>query len=154
MYGEGIGSIKILIEVGLVSISFRKYQPKEILEEMKKAGLTHIEWGSDIHAPKDNTEKLHALRQLQEAYGITCCSYGTYFHLGVTALEELEEYIRAAKILGTNILRLWCGNKNPEEYSDKEREELFTVCRKAAEIARHPVWKNVLCQSASGKSDH
>ena len=38
-------------KLGLVSVSFRGHTPREILEEMKKVGLSCIEWGSDVHAP-------------------------------------------------------------------------------------------------------
>ena len=72
---------------------------------------------------------------MQKKHGIQCCSYGTYFRLGETPLEELEGYIDAAKILGTNILRLWCGDKDSEKYTITEKENLFSVCKKAAEIA-------------------
>lgn len=137
-------------QLGLVSVSFRNHTPKEILKEMKKVGLSWVEWGSDIHAPKEDIEGLQELKKLQDAYGITCCSYGTYFRLGVTSLAELDEYIRAAKVLGTNILRLWCGNKNSEEYLEQERNELFAVCRKAAEIAcREDV---ILCMECHGNT--
>lgn len=123
-------------QLGLVSVSFRKNTPEDILSKMKAAGLSFIEWGSDIHAPKDDAENLRNLAELQETYGIECCSYGTYFRLGVTPLEELNSYIDGAKVLGTDILRLWCGNRNSEEYTKEEQEELFAVCRKAAEIAK------------------
>lgn len=121
--------------LGLVSISFREHTPEEILKAMKLAGLTCIEWGSDVHAPKDDRENLKALVKLQEAYGITCSSYGSYFKLGRDLLEELPGYIEAAKVLGTNIIRLWCGGKNSEDYTETEREELFEACRQAAAIA-------------------
>lgn len=121
---------------GLVSISFRKNTPKQILATVKKAGLSCIEWGSDVHAPKDDTKKLNEIAVLQNKYGIACSSYGTYFRLGETPTEELEGYIKAAKILGTDILRLWCGDKDSLEYTDSERERLFGECIKAAEIAQ------------------
>lgn len=119
--------------LGLCSVSFRKHQPKEILQAMQAVGLTCIEWGSDIHAPIDKAEEIAAL---QKKYGITCCSYGTYFRVGMTPAEELEDYIRAAKILGTDTLRLWCGNKNAENYTQAEAERLFAQCKSLAEIAR------------------
>lgn len=122
-------------ELGLVSISFRKNSPQEILAAMKQAGLTCIEWGSDIHAPKDDEARLQELAALQKQYGIRCCAYGTYFRLGQTPMEELPGYIAAAKILGTDILRLWCGTKNSEEYTPEEEEELYTLCRRAAKMA-------------------
>lgn len=75
------------------------------------------------------------LADLQKECGIRCCSYGTYFRLGVTPICELEGYIDAAKILGTDILRLWCSDKGSAEFSDAEKQELFVECRKATVIA-------------------
>ena len=121
--------------LGLVSISFREHSAQEILEAMKKTKLSVIEWGSDIHAPKDDIKNLETLAKMQEKYGVKCCSYGTYFNLGVDNTAELEGYIRAAKILGTDILRLWCGNKGSAEYSENETQFLLEECKKAAKIA-------------------
>ena len=119
-------------KLGLVSVSFRGCSPKQILMAMKDAGLNYIEWGSDVHVPPEKAEEIALL---QKNYGITCCSYGTYFRLGVTPMEELPAYIAAAKLLGTDILRLWCGNKNSEEYTEEEKAFLFRACREAAAIA-------------------
>ena len=119
-------------QLGLVSVSFRAHAPEEILSAMQKAGLTCIEWGSDVHCPP---EKARELASLQEKYGITCCSYGTYFRLGITPMEQLTDYISAAKALGTDILRLWCGDKNSGEYTQQEKAQLFAACKTAAKMA-------------------
>lgn len=120
---------------GLVSISFRSLTPKQIIDAAANAGLTCVEWGSDVHAPCHDLPKLQEIAALQADSGIFCCSYGTYFHIGTNAPEELPDYIRAAKILGTNILRLWCGSKGSEEYTPEELEVLYAQCRLLAEIA-------------------
>ena len=122
--------------LGLVSVSFRKYLVKDIIKAVKEAGLSCIEWGSDVHAPCLDKERLLEISKLQNEYGIKCCSYGTYFRLGETPIEQLEDYISAAKILGTDILRLWCGTKSGADMSDVEKEELFKECKKASEIAK------------------
>ena len=121
--------------LGLVSVSFRHHSPKEILEAAKATGLSCIEWGSDVHAPCHDTERLKEIAALQKEYGIVCSSYGTYFRLGETPIEELETYIQAAKILGTDILRLWCGTKSGRDMTNEERDALLDACKKAAEIA-------------------
>ena len=121
--------------IGLVSISFRGCTPEEIIKSVKDAGLSCIEWGSDVHAPKDDENRLEEICKLQEEYGISCSSYGTYFFIGAMPTDELEGYAKAAKKLKTNILRVWCGNKNSQDYTDKEKEALFYECKKAAEIA-------------------
>ncbi len=122
--------------LGLCSVSFRENTPKEIIKAAKAAGLDFIEWGSDVHAPCTDTKKLTEIAALQEEYGIRCSSYGTYFRLGVTSADELSDYINAAKILGTSVLRVWCGDKNSEEYTDGERDALISACRAAADIAK------------------
>lgn len=123
-------------KLGLVSVSFRQHSPKEILEAAKAAGLSCIEWGSDIHAPYNDIEKITEIADLQKKYGIECSSYGTYFRLGETPVEELEQYIGATKILGTDILRLWCGRKSGKDMTDEERSNLLSACRQAAAIAK------------------
>ena len=99
-------------ELGLVSVSFRQHDPKTITKAAQAAGLSFIEWGSDVHAPCRDVVRLREIASLQNEYGIFCSSYGTYFRLGETPIDELEDYVRAAKLLGTNILRLWCGRKS------------------------------------------
>lgn len=123
--------------LGLVSVSFRGHSPKEILEGMKQVGLSSIEWGSDVHAPCHDVDGLKQLAKLQAQYGISCCSYGTYFKFGKHSVDELEAYITAATILGTDTLRLWCGRKSGAEMTDGERVSLLSDCRRAAEIAKH-----------------
>lgn len=125
-----------MFEAGFVSVSFRGHSVEEIAKEAVKAGLKYIEWGSDVHAPCNDIAALERIVALQKQFGLICCSYGTYFRLGVTALEELPDYIRAAKILGTNILRLWAGGKSPWLWTDSEKADFFELCRKAANIAR------------------
>ena len=137
-------------KTGLVSVSFRGHTPLEILKEMKKAGLSMIEWGSDVHAPCNDTEKLLEIAALQKEFGVVCSSYGTYFRLGETPLEELSDYISAAKILGTNVLRLWCGTKSGADMTASERNSLLDVCRDAEAIARqHGV---ILCMECHKKT--
>lgn len=124
-----------MFNTGLVSISFRSLSPEQIVDYMLEAGLRYVEWGSDVHAKKDDHEALQRIAALQQEKGIISSSYGTYFHLGQDPLSELPEYIKAAKILGTNILRLWCGNKKSSDYTAEEKETFFEECRAAARIA-------------------
>lgn len=119
---------------GLVSVSFRGKTPEEIVRAAAAAGLSCIEWGSDVHAPCEDISKLQSIAQLQKEHGIYCSSYGTYFRIGVNAAEELERYIAAAEILGTKVLRLWCGNKGSAKYTAEEREKLLAECIALAEI--------------------
>ncbi len=135
---------------GICSVSFRGFSPTEILEEMKKAGLSRIEWGSDLHAPADGEKALFQLADLQKEREITCSSYGTYFRVGITPAEELIRYIRAARILGTSTLRLWAGNKDSENFTQAEKEAFFKECRSLALLAEHEGVK--LCMECHNKT--
>jgi len=123
--------------IGLVSVSFRNLTPMQILKAMNKAGLSVIEWGSDIHAPASDIKRLNEIKELQKEHSIACCSYGTYFRLGETPMAELEDYINAAKILEADVLRLWCGNKSGDDMTSYERKKLVSECKAAAKIAEN-----------------
>ena len=122
--------------LGLVSISFRSHTPAGIIKAAKDAGLDFIEWGSDVHAPCADTARLDGIVRLQNEYGIKCSSYGTYFRLGRSPLSELSDCISAAKTLGTDTLRIWCGDKSGADMTDDEKTYLYGECRKAAETAK------------------
>lgn len=133
--GKGAWSTVASVQLGLVSVSFRPLSPEQILRHAAAAGLTQIEWGSDVHAPYDCPDRVRQIAALQRSSGISCSSYGTYFRLGQTPLQELPCAIEAANRLGTGILRLWCGDKSGAEMSAEERARLLEVCCHAAELA-------------------
>ena len=136
--------------LGVVSVSFRDRTPDEILKAAQGAGLDCVEWGSDVHAPCRDYERLCEIAELQEKYGLICSSYGTYFRLGQTPIEELDDYIDAAKRLGTDVLRLWCGTKSRADMTDAECEALLSSCRQAAARAEeHGV---LLCMECHRKT--
>ncbi len=125
----------VAMKTGLVSVSFRSCSAKEILQACAACGITSIEWGSDVHAPANDILGLRQLAKAQSEAGICCCSYGTYFRVGQNSAEELLPYIEAAKILGTEVLRIWCGTNASAKYTDKEKKALLDDCRTLAGIA-------------------
>lgn len=124
-----------MFKSGVVSVSFRALSAEEVIKITKDAGLEAIEWGSDVHAPVGETERLRRIAELQKDAGLYCSSYGTYFRIGENSIEELIAYIESAKILGTNVLRLWCGKKNYEDCTKEEKLFILEESRKAARIA-------------------
>ncbi len=125
----------MMFDLGLVSVSFRSLEPKQITELCRECGLEYIEWGSDVHASCENSARINEIIELQNDCEIKCSSYGTYFRIGVNESSELYGYIDAAKKLGTDILRLWCGEKNYTDMTTEEREYMIAESKKAAKIA-------------------
>ena len=131
------------MKTGLVSVSFRKHTPQDILRACVNAGIRAIEWGSDVHAPPADLEHLRRLAREQEACGVHCSSYGTYFRVGTHRPEDIYPYIRAAEILGTKTLRIWCGSRAYESYDrsgdrspDRDSAEALEAdCRELCRVA-------------------
>lgn len=123
------------MKTGLVSVSFRDHTPEEIVGAALAAGLSVIEWGSDVHAPKGDRLRLEKTAALCRKQGVRVFSYGTYFRLGETPFDQLNDYLDAAAILGAGVLRLWCGTKGYENYTPDEWQMLITECRRAAALA-------------------
>lgn len=139
-----------MFKTGVVSVSFRALSVDEVIRYTKEAGLHAIEWGSDVHAPYADLERINYIAKAQKEAGLYCSSYGTYFKLGQQDTEELRGYIAAAKILGTDILRLWCGNKNYSDMTEEEREYIISESKKAAKIAEE--LGAVLCMECHNNS--
>lgn len=123
-----------MFKAGLVSVSFRSLSVEEIIAAAKLTNLTHIEWGSDIHAPHFALQTLEHISALCKDNAISC-SYGTYFRFGRDNVEELRPYIQAAKILNAKMLRVWCGTKGSNEYSRFELNQIYADCKAAATLA-------------------
>lgn len=139
-----------MFKTGVVSVSFRALSVDEVIKYTKDAGLSAIEWGSDVHAPYTDLERINYIAKAQKEAGLYCPSYGTYFKLGEHDTEELRGYIAAAKILGTNVLRLWCGKKNFADMTEEERDFIVSESKKAAKIAEE--LGAVLCMECHNNS--
>lgn len=124
-----------MFKTGLVSISFRSLSAEEIIRNVSKVNLEFVEWGSDIHAPFDNNESVLSIKRLSEEYGVKTSSYGTYFRIGKDKPEDIIQYFKAAKTLGTNVLRIWIGSRGSADYTSEEKKQLYNNCITAAHLA-------------------
>lgn len=125
-----------MFKTAVASVSFRPYKAEEILKAAKKSGIEAIEWGSDVHAPVDDTEVLKKIRDLSKDFGVEVSSYGSYYRLGKDNPEVIKAYINAARILGTDCIRIWCAEKASAEISEAELKKLIGDGRIISEIAK------------------
>lgn len=96
-----------MLIAGLTSISFRKHSAEEIITLAANAGLTEIEWGSDVHILPGEVEKAAEIRQKCREMGIKTATYGSYFRIGKTPNEEIYPVLESARALGARVIRLW-----------------------------------------------
>jgi hypothetical protein len=126
----------------LVSISFRRYSVDDILTACHDAGLSLIEWGSDVHVKVGDAALADAVAEKTRRAGLRCISYGSYFRLGATPIEEIPLYIDSASRLGARNIRVWCGVKGSALVTPEERERVVIEGRMFAEAA-HKAGLNV-----------
>lgn len=123
-----------MYKTGLASIAFRHLSVEDVIAAAKNAGLSYIEWGSDIHAPVTDLANIRRVRQLTEDAGLQCSSYGAYFNIVKDAPEDIRLYIAAARALGVSTIRIWCSG-HPYELPAEELEKRYATCREIAKIA-------------------
>ena len=123
---------------GLVSISFRGLTTDEILGYVREAGLDAIEWGGDVHAPAGNIDVAEKAGEITRASGLMLPEYGSYYRLGVSGEEALDEAVASAKALGTDTVRIWAYNKGSDQVSTEEYASVVAdakrICKKYPEI--------------------
>ncbi|MBQ2432999.1 MAG: sugar phosphate isomerase/epimerase [Clostridia bacterium] len=122
-----------MLDSGLVSITFRNKTPLEICKLCRKANLSAVEWGGDVHVPPRGNKAKETLHLTGE-HGLIVSSYGSYFRLGQGAdafMYNLEEAVN----LNAPVMRIWAGAKGSREYQMDERkllaDELMLLSEKA-----------------------
>lgn len=124
-----------MISPGLVSVTFRKLKPDEIIRLAAAAGLKGIEWGGDIHVPPGLPEIARDVRRMTHAAGLQLPSYGSYYHVGSDPAEGFSPVLDTALDLGVPIIRIWAGNQGSVQASEDYRQRLADVTRRFADQA-------------------
>lgn len=135
--GGGRAWVRGMIHPGLVSITFRKLSPAEIVALVRKAGLRGIEWGGDIHAPHGDIGRAREVRALTEEAGLKVAAYGSYYRAGWSETNGLpfRQVLDSAVELGAKTIRVWPGNKGSADVSAAERAAIVEDLRRIAGLA-------------------
>ena len=126
-----------MIYPGLVSITFRKLQPEEIIRLVSKAGLHSIEWGGDIHVPHGNLKLAAEVGAMTREAGLAVASYGSYYLAGELEKNNCtyDEVLETAKVLGAPMVRIWAGDRGSGASDTACWERVVTDVRKMAEAS-------------------
>lgn len=124
-----------MFQSGLVSVSFRELSPEEIIELTARAGLDCIEWGGDLHLPPADVERAHMVAERTQAAGLRISSYGSYFRIGVTPIEQFADILATATALSAPLVRVWAYDRYLDDGCGKLWGILVESARKIAEMA-------------------
>ncbi|MCC5844264.1 MAG: sugar phosphate isomerase/epimerase [Verrucomicrobia bacterium] len=123
---------------GLVSITFRKHSPEELIDLVVKAGQDGIEWGGDVHVPHGDTARAGEVGERTRDAGLSVAAYGSYYRAAETADNpEFEAVLDSALALGAPTIRVWAGKRASadadEAYRKAVKDDLARICALAAE---------------------
>ena len=129
--------ISVMLQSGLVSVTFRKLAPARIIELVAKAGLTGIEWGGDIHVPHGEIATAEIVRRQTEEAGLQVCAYGSYYRSAESEEEgqSFEPVLETAHVLGAPLIRVWPGRRGSEEAGSAYRRSVADNLQEIGETA-------------------
>lgn len=124
---------------GLVSITFRKLSPCDIIELCLEAKVSAIEWGGDVHVPHGDLETARVVGKMTREAGLEVASYGSYYRSVDSESSDLPfgKVLETAVALGAKRIRVWPGAKGSADSSAEYRASVVSnlrmVAAKAAE---------------------
>jgi sugar phosphate isomerase/epimerase len=126
-----------MLTPGLVSVTFRKLSPPEIISLVTRAHLRSIEWGGDVHVPHGDLSRAREIRALTEDAGLSCPSYGSYYRLAHKDPKNppFEKALDSAVALGAPILRIWAGPLGSDKATPAHRAAVAADARRVCALA-------------------
>jgi sugar phosphate isomerase/epimerase len=122
---------------GLVSITFRKLTPLQIVELCRENQLQVIEWGGDVHVPHGDIDTAMQVGRLTREHGLDVAAYGSYYRLAASPAEGLHfsSVLASAVALETNAIRVWAGNRGSMDSDPHWRNEVIQDALHCADLA-------------------
>ncbi len=122
---------------GLVSVTFRKFTPEEIISLCGKAGMQAIEWGGDVHVPAGDVARAREVGQQTRDAGLMVAAYGSYYRLagGGKFPMPFEQVLASAAALGAPTIRVWAGTKGAKVCPPEERAAIVADGLRIADLA-------------------
>ena len=125
-----------MIRPGLVSITFRKLTPREIVDLAAKSGLETIEWGGDIHVPHGDVGAATSAAKMTADAGLKTAAYGSYYRVGHEEPVPFERIVVSAIMLDAPTIRVWAGRRGSADADDAYRAEVVSESQRIAAMAQ------------------
>lgn len=103
---------------GMATIALRKYDVFTAIRMASEYGFAGVEiWGRPSHIPDPvDWEHVEAVSRAVKEHGLVVSMHGSYVNVGDDSWRsKAEESLRICEILGTPIMRIWPGNKEPKD---------------------------------------
>lgn len=132
--GKRMGNAPLFVG-GMLSVTFRQLQVKEIAELTAKAGLQLIEWGSDVHVPPGETGTARDTARITAENGLRVSGYASYYRVGDEPAGQFDRVLESALELGAPSVRVWAGRVGSARADAELRGRTVEDARRIAEQA-------------------
>lgn len=134
------------MQPGLVSVTFKDRPFEEVIHRAQRGGLECIEWHGLNHVPHGDLETARRVGESTRSAGLHLAPYGSYYVIGRSEESDLsfDSVLQTARALGTTMIRVWAGDKNPDDTSDAARKHIVAEARRIANLAAEQRIKLVL----------
>jgi hypothetical protein len=121
------GEVENRILPGLVSVTFRKLTPPQIVELVSLGRLVGVEWGGDVHVPHGDLARGEEVGRMTRDAGLAVAAYGSYFEVGESEAEGLSfaSVLETALALGAPLIRVWAGRSGPAQTDATTRQRII-----------------------------
>ncbi|MFA6659176.1 MAG: sugar phosphate isomerase/epimerase [Victivallaceae bacterium] len=126
-----------MIHLGTCSITLAELTPPQVIDCCKKAGLAGIEWWGKQHVPHGDIATAEYVGKLTREAGLSTCSYGSYYRAGISENEGLHfsKICETAVALGVPAIRVWAGDRGPDEADSAYFQAVVDDLLRIADIA-------------------
>ncbi len=124
-----------MIHSGLVSVTFTRLSPEEVVRLVTLAGLEAIEWHGLAHVPHGDTDAARRVARLTIDAGLRVAAYGSYYHVGEPNGFRFDQVVETAALLGAPTIRVWAGHRPSAQADGTYREKVVSESRQLADMA-------------------
>lgn len=124
-----------MLSAGLVSVTFRKLSPREIVTLMTRAGIEAVEWGGDVHVPHGDAPRAKEVAEMTAGAGLRVSAYGSYYRVGDSEDVAFADVLNSATALRAPLVRVWAGRKGSDEADPGYRARVVEDARRIAGMA-------------------
>lgn len=122
-----------MFQTGLVSVTLKHLEPKQVVTLAQKAALQSIEWSEGHHIDPHDLQTGRTIGDMSRDAQIDVLSYGSYYYLG----EKMDGYpsLLTASVLQAKVIRIWAGKTGSASVETRQMhrmiEEAKAFCRQA-----------------------
>jgi sugar phosphate isomerase/epimerase len=126
-----------MLAAGLVSITFRRLPPAEIITLVRETGTECIEWGGDVHVPHGQVAVARDVGERTRAAGLRVAAYGSYYRLHGSEAAGLSfaAVLDSAVALGAPVIRVWAGQQGSAQADAAYRAGVIADAQRIGSLA-------------------